>query len=149
MSQVTADRHEINVGVEGVTCTHRNLVTLLHRKPRQHHTESLIIRHPGGSKRPRTTVASPILLFGATATACSDSKDAKPAATVTVTKTVTATPSTEAAADANAGVLKMGTKKAIDDTENNIHATVQALEYQQPYKGPQPQKPEDFQGGDI
>lgn len=38
---------------------------------------------------------------------------------------------------------------AIDDTENNIHATVQALEYQQPYKGPQPQKPEDFQGGDI
>ncbi|MFF7603293.1 hypothetical protein [Streptomyces mirabilis] len=62
---------------------------------------------------------------------------------------MTATPSTEAAADANAGVLKMGTKKAIDDTENNIHATVQALEYQEPYKGPQPQKPEDFQGGDI
>ncbi|GAB2890012.1 hypothetical protein GCM10027074_67920 [Streptomyces deserti] len=40
-------------------------------------------------------------------------------------------------------------RRPIVDAENDIHATVQALAYQQPYKGPQPAKPEDFQGGDI
>ncbi|MFF1627437.1 DUF4352 domain-containing protein [Streptomyces sp. NPDC058272] len=43
----------------------------------------------------------------------------------------------------------MGAKKTINDAESNVHITVQALEYQQPYKRPQPQKPEAFQGGDI
>ncbi|MET7700325.1 DUF4352 domain-containing protein [Streptomyces sp. NPDC005485] len=43
----------------------------------------------------------------------------------------------------------MGTKKSVTDAEHNLHFTVQALEYQQPYKGPQPQNPEDFQGGDT
>ncbi|MEU6490378.1 DUF4352 domain-containing protein [Streptomyces sp. NPDC046984] len=87
------------------------------------------------------------LLVAATATACSSSET--PAPSVTVTKTVTATPSTEAAPAANDGVLKMGTTKAMDNDEDKVHITVQAVEYQQPYKGPQPQKPEDFQGGDT
>ncbi|MGW5609475.1 DUF4352 domain-containing protein [Streptomyces sp. NPDC003753] len=93
------------------------------------------------------TIIAAALLLGAAA-ACSSNARTKPTPTVTVTQTITATPSTEAA-DANAGVLKMGTKKAIDDDQNNIHTTVQAVEYQQPYKGPQPQKPSNFQGGDI
>ncbi|MGV9242627.1 DUF4352 domain-containing protein [Streptomyces sp. NPDC003710] len=92
------------------------------------------------------TAACTVLLIAATSTACSSGK---PAPKVTVTKTVTATPSVEAAANPGAGVLKMGTKKPVDDAASNIHSTVQAVEYQQPYKGPQPQKPEDFQGGDI
>ncbi|MER7968692.1 DUF4352 domain-containing protein [Streptomyces sp. NPDC096080] len=92
----------------------------------------------------RTAVVA-VLLLGAAATACSSGTPK----TVTVTQTVTATPSSEPASDANAGVLKMGTKKTMTDADNNLHFTVQALEYQQPYKGPQPQKPEDFQGGDI
>lgn len=97
--------------------------------------------------RTRTAITA-VLMLGAAATACT-SGDAKPSPTVTVTKTVTPSPSTEDAAGANAGVLKMGAAKAIDDADLNVHATVQALMYQQPYKGPQPEKPEDFQGGDI
>jgi hypothetical protein len=87
------------------------------------------------------------LLVAATATACSSSGEPK-TIRVTATQTVTASPGEEAPAKAG-GALKMGTKKTIDDTENNVHLTVQGLEYQQPYKGPQPQKPEDFQGGDV
>ncbi|MGW1158441.1 DUF4352 domain-containing protein [Streptomyces sp. NPDC002513] len=90
--------------------------------------------------------ACTVLLIAAASTACSSGE---PEPRVTVTKTVTATPSDEAAADSTSGVLKMGVKKTIDDSGNNIHITVQGVEYQQPYKGPQPQKPEDFQGGDI
>ncbi|MGP4090743.1 DUF4352 domain-containing protein [Streptomyces sp. KR55] len=97
--------------------------------------------------RTRTAIAAALLL-GATATACSSSDEPK-TIRVTVTQTVTATPSAETAADAADGVLKMGAAKTIVDTEVDVHATVQALEYQQPYKGPQPQKPEDFQGGDV
>ncbi|MEU8031953.1 DUF4352 domain-containing protein [Streptomyces sp. NPDC049099] len=96
----------------------------------------------------RTVALAGALLVAATATACS-SGSAKPAPTVTVTKTITATPGAKDATDANAGVLKMGTTKHVDDAELNVHGTVQALAYQQPYKGPQPQKPEDFQGGDT
>ncbi|MFG2813596.1 DUF4352 domain-containing protein [Streptomyces sp. NPDC048410] len=93
------------------------------------------------------TAACAVLLIAATATACSSS--GQPAPRVTVTRTVTASPDTEATANPNDAVLTMGAKKAIDDAENHVHATVQAVEYQQPYKGPQPQKPEDFQGGDT
>ncbi|WP_406841896.1 DUF4352 domain-containing protein (plasmid) [Streptomyces sp. AHU1] len=97
--------------------------------------------------RTRTiTAATAVLLLAATATACSSGEPET--IRVTVTQTVTAGPAEEAAATAD-GALKMGTKKTIDNTENNMHATVEALEYQQPYKGPQPQKPQDFQGGDI
>ncbi|MFF0794896.1 DUF4352 domain-containing protein [Streptomyces spiralis] len=92
------------------------------------------------------SAACAALLVAATATACSSGE---PAPRVTVTQTVTATPSTEAAANPDTGVLKMGTKKANDDDASNIHTTIQAVEYQQPYKGPQPRKPADFQGGDI
>ncbi|MEU0242889.1 DUF4352 domain-containing protein [Streptomyces sp. NPDC006235] len=97
--------------------------------------------------RTRTTIAA-VLLLGAAATACSSSGEPE-TILVTVTQTVTASPSTKAAANAADGVLKMGAKQAIDDDENNIHTTVQAIEYQQPYKGPQPQAPADFQGGDT
>jgi len=87
------------------------------------------------------------LLIAATATACSGSGEPKIIRT-TVTRTVTATPSDETAAKTD-GALKMGAKKTIDDAANDVHITIQGLEYQQPYKGPQPQKPEDFQGGDT
>ncbi|MFF1279121.1 DUF4352 domain-containing protein [Streptomyces marokkonensis] len=36
--------------------------------------------------------------------------------------------------------LEMGIKYAINDNENDVHLTVQALEYQQPYKGRQSDK---------
>lgn len=93
----------------------------------------------------RAAVAA--LLVAATATACSSSGEPK-TIRATVTQTVTASPAEEAATTAD-GVLEMGAKKTINDTDNNVHLTVEALEYQQPYKGPQPEKPEDFQGGDI
>lgn len=93
----------------------------------------------------RAAVAA--LLVAATATACSSGGEPKTIRT-TVTQTVTASPAAEAAATTDSA-LKMGAKKTIDDAENNVHLTIQGLEYQQPYKGPQPQKPEDFQGGDI
>ncbi|MFF7754358.1 DUF4352 domain-containing protein [Streptomyces sp. NPDC007971] len=95
----------------------------------------------------RTVTLAGALLTVVTTTACS-SGTAKPAPTVTVTKTVTAAPGSEDT-KANDGVLPMGTKKAINDDANDVHITVQAIEYQQPYKGPQPQKPDDFQGGDT
>ncbi|MFD8760517.1 DUF4352 domain-containing protein [Streptomyces mirabilis] len=88
-----------------------------------------------------------ILLIALVATACSSGAKPKTIRT-TVTQTVTATPGGQAASKADGG-LKMGTKKSIIDAENDINITVEATEYQQPYKGPQPQKPEDFQGGDI
>ncbi|MGW0131905.1 DUF4352 domain-containing protein [Streptomyces sp. NPDC003299] len=88
------------------------------------------------------------LLVAATATACSSSGEPK-TIRVTVTQTVTAEPSSaDPKSDPNNGVLKMGATKTVNDT-GDVHITVQALEYQQPYKGPQPQKPEDFQGGDT
>ncbi|MFC9529030.1 DUF4352 domain-containing protein [Streptomyces sp. NPDC056975] len=86
------------------------------------------------------------LLLG-TLTACSSSGEPKTIRT-TVTQTVTATPGEEAAAKTDDGTLKMGARKGADFAEDNIHITIQALEYQQPYKGPQPQI-EDFQGGDT
>ncbi|MFF4933563.1 DUF4352 domain-containing protein [Streptomyces griseofuscus] len=43
----------------------------------------------------------------------------------------------------------MGAKKVINDDANDVHLVIQATEYEQPYKGPQPQRPEDFQGGDV
>ncbi|MFI1361929.1 DUF4352 domain-containing protein [Streptomyces griseochromogenes] len=95
----------------------------------------------------RTAALTGALLVVATATACSGGS-AKPSPTVTVTKTVTAAPGTEDA-KTSSGVLKMGMKKSVNDDANDVHITVRAVEYQQPYKGPQPQKPEDFQGGDI
>lgn len=97
--------------------------------------------------RTRTAIAAALLL-GTASTGCASSSEPE-TIRVTVTQTVTATPSAEAAADASSGVLKMGAEKDVIDAESNLHATVQALEYQQPYKGPQPQPPEDFQGGDT
>ncbi|MEU6601989.1 DUF4352 domain-containing protein [Streptomyces flaveolus] len=87
-------------------------------------------------------------LIAATVTACNGSGEPK-TIRVTVTQTVTSSPGTSATANADSGVLEMGAKKTIDDDANDVHITVQAIEYQQPYKGPQPHKPEDFQGGDI
>jgi hypothetical protein len=92
--------------------------------------------------------AGAALLVAATATACSSSGEPE-TIRVTVTQTVTSSPSTSDTPDANSGVLKLGAKKAIDDDANDVHITIQAVEYQQPYKGPQPQKPQDFQGGDT
>jgi hypothetical protein len=92
-------------------------------------------------------VACAAALLTAALTACSG--DAEPKA-VTVTKTVTATPEGDAkAGTADDSVLKMGAKKDIVEPENDVHLTVQAVKYQQPYAGPQPQAPEDFQGGDT
>ncbi|MEV5388593.1 DUF4352 domain-containing protein [Streptomyces sp. NPDC052721] len=96
----------------------------------------------------RAACAAALIAATATATACNSSGEPK-TIRVTVTQTVTSSPGTNAAADADSGVLEMGAKKTIDDDANDVHITVQAIEYQQPYKGPQPQKPEDFQGGDI
>ncbi|GAA4329706.1 hypothetical protein GCM10023086_58950 [Streptomyces venetus] len=98
--------------------------------------------------RTSTAVAAAVVLGGAV-TACSSSDSAKPAPTVTVTKTVSASSRAKAATNPDDDVLKMGAKKDVDDAESGVHITVQALEYQQPYKGPQPQKPQDFQGGDT
>lgn len=100
--------------------------------------------------RTRTTITAALLLT-ATATACSSSGEPE-TIRVTVTQTVTATPSAETAADTSDtsdGVLKLGATKTIIDAEVDVHASVQALNYQQPFKGPQPQPPSDFQGGDI
>lgn len=94
----------------------------------------------------RTAVCTSLLL-AASATACSSGEPKT--VRVTVTQTVTAAPGTKAVPDANDSVLKMGAKKTVDDDQAEAHVTVQAVEYQQPFKGPQPQKPEDFQGGDT
>jgi hypothetical protein len=87
------------------------------------------------------------LLVAATATACGGSGEPE-TIRVTVTQIVTASPSS-AAPKTTDGALKMGATKSIDDAATDVHATVQAIEYQQPYKGPQPEKPQDFQGGDT
>ncbi|MGW4199562.1 DUF4352 domain-containing protein [Streptomyces sp. NPDC004726] len=94
-----------------------------------------------------TTTATTTVALLITLTACGGDGTAKPAATVTVTQTVT--PDVRPAAAEPDTVLKMGTKKDIAEPENKLHITVQALAYQQPYKGPQPQPPQDFQGGDT
>jgi hypothetical protein len=96
----------------------------------------------------RTVTCAALLGLAATLTACSSSGDPKPA--VTVTQTVTASPGSSASpAAADNGSLKMGAVKTIDDTANDVHITIQALAYQQPYKGPQPQKPDKSLGGDT
>ncbi|WP_445279650.1 DUF4352 domain-containing protein [Streptomyces sp. DSM 118148] len=95
----------------------------------------------------RTAALTGALFIIASATACSGG-DAKPAPTVTVTKSAPAAPSTDDQQTTD-GVLKMGAKKAIDDDANDVHITVQVVDYQQPYKGPQPQKPDASQGGDV
>ncbi|MEU2062891.1 DUF4352 domain-containing protein [Streptomyces sp. NPDC013455] len=87
------------------------------------------------------------LLIAATATACTSGEPKT--IRVTVTQTVTSSPSTKTAADTDSGILKMGATKTINDTESDARITVQVVEYQQPFKGPQPMKPQDFQGGDI
>ncbi|GLF94869.1 DUF4352 domain-containing protein [Streptomyces yaizuensis] len=101
----------------------------------------------------KTAIAGSLLALTALTalTACgSDSSgdEAKPAPTVTVTKTVTASPSTPTEAEP-VGALRMGAQREIAEPENGIRFTVQALSYQQPYKGPQPEAPADFQGGDT
>lgn len=90
--------------------------------------------------------ACAILLAAATTTACSSNAEPEKIR-VTVTQTVTASPTKKAAEQD--GALKMGAKKDVVETEDDLHITVQALEYQQPYKGPQPEAPQDFQGGDT
>ncbi|MFF9524872.1 DUF4352 domain-containing protein [Streptomyces achromogenes] len=95
----------------------------------------------------RTIALAGALLAAAGVSACT-SGSAEPSPTVTVTRTITAAPSPEGA-KGSSGVLKMGTRQAIDDNANDVHITVQALEYQQPYKGPQPHKPDASQGGDV
>jgi hypothetical protein len=96
----------------------------------------------------RRAAGTALLALAALTAGCSSGGEPK-TIRVTVTQTVTAQPSTQAATSATDGILKMGAKKDIVEAENNLHVTVQALAYQQPYKGPQPQKPEAFQGGDI
>ena len=95
----------------------------------------------------RTTTAAIAATLLLTLTACSTSGEPEKV-TVTVTQTVTAAPSanTSAAQDAT---HQMGATKDVNDSQNNVHITVQALAYQQPYKGPQPEAPQDFQGGDT
>lgn len=88
------------------------------------------------------------LLGAATVTACSSSGEPEKIR-VTVTQTVTVQPSPQGVSATAGDALKMGVKKDITDPENDLHITVQTLEYQQPYKGPQPGKPQDFQGGDT
>ncbi len=97
--------------------------------------------------RTRTAGLVSTLIIAGGATACSGG-NAKPSPTVTVTKTVAA-PTSPKGATASNGVLSMGAKKVINDGANDVHLVIQAAEYEQPYKGPQPQKPEDFQGGDV
>ncbi|MFD5492258.1 DUF4352 domain-containing protein [Streptomyces sp. NPDC127091] len=99
--------------------------------------------------RTRTGLITATLLVVAAGTACSGSSKEPKTIRVTVTQTVTPTPSTAAADHGAEGLLKMGAKKDIAEPENDVQITVQALEYQQPYKGPQPQPPQDFEGGDV
>lgn len=96
--------------------------------------------------RTRTAITAGTLLLTAL-TACSSSS--KPTPAVTVTKTAAAATPHAQATHTDSSVLKMGTTKAFNDDANDVHLTIQAVEYQQPYKGPQPQKPTDVQGGDI
>lgn len=91
-----------------------------------------------------TRAAGIALLVAATATACSSGQ---PAPRVTVTKTVYPTPEASPSQEGDAP-LKMGTAEHLED-ERGVHLTVQAAEYQQPYKGPQPQKPDPSLGGDT
>jgi hypothetical protein len=87
------------------------------------------------------------LLLAATATACSSS-DEPDTIRVTVTKTAPATTSSPPPSPADS-TLKMGATKTIDDDANNVHITIQALAYEQPVKGTQPQKPDAALGGDT
>ncbi|MEU4986270.1 DUF4352 domain-containing protein [Streptomyces sp. NPDC021969] len=97
--------------------------------------------------RRRTTI---LLITSLVALAgCGNSSGEPDTIRVTVTQTVTAQPSSKPAAAPDDGIYKMGDKATINDTESNIRFTAQVVEYQQPYKGPQPQKPSDFQGGDT
>lgn len=85
------------------------------------------------------------LLVAATATACSSS-DEPETTRATVTKTAPASPTK--AAVPNDGTLKLGAVRTIDDDFNNIHITVQALAYQQPYEG-KIDAPDAALGGDT
>ncbi|WP_234312632.1 DUF4352 domain-containing protein [Streptomyces seoulensis] len=90
--------------------------------------------------------AGAVLLVAATAGACGSSEPA-PRVTVTTTQTVTAAPSSPPAQDEGVA-LKMGTEQTLQD-DQGVTFTVQALEYQQPFKGPQPEKPDASLGGDT
>ncbi|MBD0837528.1 DUF4352 domain-containing protein [Streptomyces sp. TRM68416] len=72
-----------------------------------------------------------------------------PSSTVTTTQTLGVPANSETAPDADAGVLKMGATKTLVEAGKSAQTTVQALGYEQPYAGPQPQTPEAFQGGDM
>ncbi|MET9088130.1 DUF4352 domain-containing protein [Streptomyces sp. NPDC004237] len=93
----------------------------------------------------RIAACTALLALTAALTACSSDADPKPTATATQTAPASPSPS-PAAADTT---LKLGTVKTIDDDTNDVHITIQAVEYQQPYKGPQPQKPDKALGGDT
>lgn len=93
------------------------------------------------------TAACAALLLAATATACSSS-DEPDTIRVTVTQTPAPASSSPAATPADS-TLKMGATKAIDDDANDVHLTIQALAYEQPVKGTQPQKPDAALGGDT
>ena len=93
------------------------------------------------------TAACAALLLAAAATACSSS-DEPDTVRVTVTQTPPAPARSQAAAPADT-TLKLGATKTIDDDANDVHITIQALAYQQPYKGAQPQKPDAALGGDT
>ncbi|MEU8472724.1 DUF4352 domain-containing protein [Streptomyces sp. NPDC029006] len=89
------------------------------------------------------------LLAAATATACSSGADTgKPASGATASRTTAPTPAGTPSA-VHRGALRMGTTKTINDTKQDVHITIQAVQYQQPYKGPQPHKPAAVQGGDV
>lgn len=88
------------------------------------------------------------LLLAATATACSSS-DEPDTVRVTVTQTAPATPTSSPTPSPADSTLKMGATKTIDDDANDVHITIQALAYEQPFKGTQPQKPDAALGGDT
>lgn len=95
----------------------------------------------------RTAACAALLALTATLTACSSGDEPK-TIRVTVTKTAPATTGSPTPNPADS-TLKMGATKTIDDAANDVHITIQALDYQQPYKGTQPQKPDAALGGDT
>ncbi|QLJ06700.1 DUF4352 domain-containing protein (plasmid) [Streptomyces sp. NEAU-sy36] len=91
-----------------------------------------------------TRAAGAALLVAVAATACSSGT---PAPRATVTKTVYPTPEATPSQEPD-DALKMGTVAPVQD-EQGVHLTIQAVDYQQPYKGPRPQKPDSSLGGDT
>ncbi|MGW2346436.1 DUF4352 domain-containing protein [Streptomyces sp. NPDC001661] len=91
----------------------------------------------------RAALAATVLLT-AVLTACG-TNDEPGTIRVTVTETVTRQPK-EQAAPKQEGPLSFGDKKAFDDADNDVHASVQVLGYTHTEKGPE--APGEELGGD-